>query len=429
MVSNMRNAEYHNGVLYFGGVNVAELASKYQTPLYVYSEDLIQKKIKEVEDSLIKKYSNSKAFYASKAFLNMEMARMIKKSKLGIDVASLGECFIALEAGIESQRILYHGNNKSDEELEYIVHHNIGRVVVDNLYELKRLSELLKQHSQTQDILLRFSPKLKKVHTHKNIQTGHKTSKFGFDLTTELNSIITILKENCNLNFLGFHFHVGSQLQTNENHLEAIDEVFEFIKIFKSKYTVITQELNIGGGYGVCYTKEDSPLPLHSFIDPAISKIKELSQRYDVIEPSILIEPGRFIVAESAITLYQVGNIKRRENKNILAINGGMTDNLRVALYDGIYESTLAQKREGKTIMYDIVGNVCESTDVMIRNQILPPVKSKDVLVVFSTGAYEQSLANNFNKIRRPAVVFVKDKISRVVQKRESLEDLIKRDI
>lgn len=424
----MRTLDYQNNILHFEGVDVLELAKTYKTPLYVYSENRITKRIKEVEESLLLKYPNTYAFYASKAFLNLEMARMIQDSLLGIDVASLGECFIALKGGIDPSNILYHGNNKSDEELIFILENNIGRVVVDNVYELERLALFTKKYSKSVDILIRFSPQLKKIHTHKNIQTGHKTSKFGFDLNTEQKNIIDILSKFDRVRFLGFHFHVGSQLQTNENHLEAIDEVFDYIQLFKEEYNITTKELNIGGGFGVYYTKNDSPLCLSSFIDPAMKKIESLSKKIHMDMPSVLIEPGRFIVAESAVTLYEVGSIKTRDHKNIMAINGGMTDNLRVALYDGKYEASLGLKREGECDTYNVVGNVCESTDVMIKDIQLSPVKEKDVLAVFSTGAYEQSLSNNFNKILRPAVVMIKDGVSRVIQRRETLEDLIVRD-
>jgi diaminopimelate decarboxylase len=425
----MRDLDYKNNVLFFEGVSTIDVAKQYHTPLYVYSQHKIEDKIEEIKNVFLHKYPSTYAFYASKAFLNLEMARIIKDSVLGMDVASMGECFIALKAGIEPHRILYHGNNKSIEELQYIVEHKIGRVVVDNLDELEQLCLITNEQQNPLPILIRFSPQLHQILTHKNIQTGHKASKFGFDLNHELEQVASIISTHSSIDFRGFHFHVGSQLFTNQHHLEAIDEVFEYIRILKEQYDIITTELNIGGGFGIYYNKNDKPLSLSTFIDPSMKKIQQLSARHNLKMPSVLIEPGRFIVGEAAITLYEVGSIKKRNNKVIASVHGGMTDNLRVALYDGIYEASPSYIREGSKQTYTIVGNVCESTDVMIKDITLSPLEPCDFLTVFSTGAYEQSLSNNFNKMLRPAIVMIKDGKPRLIQRRETNQDLIARDI
>lgn len=413
----------------FEGHDTVSLAQVFGTPLYVYSRPLIQENIKKVEMNFLDKHKNTKAYYASKAFLTLEMARIIRDSKLGIDVASSGELYIALQGGINPENILYHGNYKSEEELLYALNSDVGKIVVDNLRELALLNELSINLQKEVNILIRFSPQLKEVYTHKNIQTGHKTSKFGFNLNVELDPIIEIVKNNKYLNFLGIHFHVGSQLHTNKNHLEAIDIVFNYIKTLKEDYSIIIKELNIGGGFGIKYNCNDHPISIEEFTDPSIEKIKDLSKQLNIETPTVTIEPGRSIVGETAVTLYKVGTTKQKDNNSrYLTINGGMTDNLRVALYDGKYECDISNKyRKDKNELYTIVGNACESTDVMIKDVSLPLAMSNDILVVHNTGAYEHSLSNTFNKMTRPCVLMVDTDDVKVIERRESLKDLISR--
>lgn len=419
-----------NNHFYFAGCDTTVLAKKYQTPLYIYDKNKIKGNIKEVETQFLDQYPHTKAFYASKAFLTLEMARIINNSRFDIDVASMGECFIVLKAGINPSRVLYHGNNKTLVELTYAIKNDIGRIVVDNIQELLTISQLSTLYQKETNILIRFSPKLKKVYTHKNIQTGHKTSKFGFNLDTQLDDIISLIKKNSLIHLLGIHFHVGSQLHTNVNHLEAIDIVFDYIKVLKDNYGITIKELNIGGGFGIKYNKNDIPLPIEEFTNPAMEKIIQLSKQIDIPLPLVAIEPGRSIVGETAITLYKVGTTKEKDShSSYLTINGGMTDNLRVALYDGKYECDIANKyNQEKDHTYTIVGNACESTDVMIKDIALPQAVHNDIIVVHSTGAYEHSLANNFNKMLRPCVLMIDNNMVEVIQRRETLEDLINRD-
>ncbi len=416
--------------LLFDGVDVVALSENHPTPFYLYSKKMIKDRLEIVENVFLNQYPNTDAFYASKAFLCLEMARIIKDSKLGIDVASMGEMFIALKAGISPDKILMHGNNKSSSELLYALEHKIGRIVVDNLVELKLINTLSTKYNLEVNILIRFSPKLNEVHTHKFIQTGHKTSKFGFDLDNDLDEIFKIVNSNDLIHFLGIHFHVGSQLNTFKNHLEATSIVFKYIKLMKDEYHYITEELNIGGGYGIQYLDTDTKLPLEGFVKPVMNLINDLSVRIDIKRPKVVIEPGRSIVGECAITVYEVGYTKKKTNeKEFLAINGGMTDNLRVALYNGKYSCDIANKMNVlKNHSYDIVGNACESTDLMIKDALLPKVARGDLLVVYNTGAYEHSLANNFNKMLRPEVLLIDGSV-KTIQRRETLSDLIRRDL
>jgi diaminopimelate decarboxylase len=419
-----------NNHFHFGGIDITTLANKYKTPLYVYNKSRITENIENVEKNFLEVYDNTKAFYASKAFLTLEMARIINTSKLDIDVASMGECYIALTAGINPSRILYHGNNKSLEELTYAIKNDVGRIVVDNIQELKTLNQLSILYQKKVNILIRFSPKLQKVYTHQNIQTGHKTSKFGFNLDTQLGDIFKIILDNQFIHFLGIHFHVGSQLHTNKNHLDAIDIVFNYIKDIKDKYSISISELNIGGGFGIKYNQEDIPLNIEDFTNPAMEKIELLSKSLQLKRPLVAIEPGRSIVGDAAVTLYKVGTTKQKDSQSsYLTINGGMTDNLRVALYDGKYECDIANKYTSKKdYTYTIVGNACESTDVMIQNISLPKAEHNDIIVVYSTGAYEHSLSNNFNKMLKPCVLMIENENVTVIQRRQTLDDLILRD-
>lgn len=419
-----------NNHFHFAGIDTTLLAKKYKTPLYVYNKTKIKDNIHSVEKNFLEQYPNTKAFYASKAFLTLEMARIIKASKLDIDVASMGECFIALKAGIAPARVLYHGNNKSLEELTYAIKNDIGRIVVDNMQELRTLNQLSILYQKKTSILVRFSPRLHKVYTHKNIQTGHKTSKFGFNLDTQLEEVLTLVKSNELIQFLGIHFHVGSQLHTNSNHLEAIDIVFNYIKTIKLNHNITIKELNIGGGFGIKYNKDDNPLSIEEFTTPAMEKITSLSTLIGIELPLVAIEPGRSIIGDAAITLYKVGTTKEKDShSSYLTINGGMTDNLRVALYDGKYECDIANKySQEKDHTYTIVGNACESTDIMIKDIKLPKAEHNDIIAVYSTGAYEHSLSNNFNKMLKPCVLMIENKRIEIIQRRETLEDLIHRD-
>lgn len=426
----MRINDIRNGHLYIGGVDTNQLASEYGTPLYVFNKEKIHEKLAEINNIFLNRYPKTKAFYASKAFLTLEMARIINQSKLGIDVASIGECYIALKAGIHPERILFHGNNKTDETLKFAIKHKIGRIVVDNLEELNHLANLTKNSNQSVKILLRFLPRLPQIHTHKNIQTGHEISKFGIDLNTHIEAIINLVEDHPKLELLGLHFHVGSQLETNQNHLEAIEAAFEIMKKMKNEHRINIQELNIGGGFGIYYNKDNVTLALEDFIVPCMNLIEQLSMEIGIERPVICIEPGRYVVGESAITLYRVGALKQiNDQHSFLAIDGGMTDNLRVALYQGKYECMIANKANSKpTHQYTVVGNACESTDIMIESIDLPEAEKGDIIAFFSTGAYEHSLANNFNKMLRPAVVMVSDGKDHLIQRRDTLEDLISRD-
>ncbi len=428
----MRKLDIRNNVLYFAGQNTVSLAEKFKTPLYVYSEAIIQDKINNLKSDFLNKYKNVEVYYASKAFLNLAMGRIIKKNNLGIDVASMGELYIALKAGIAPNKIMFHGNNKALEEIEYALKNDVLCFVVDNYYELVNLDNLAKKLNKEVTVLIRISPMLKTIETHDFISTGQADSKFGITLEEmNIKKVFTFGLKSKNLKIVGLHFHVGSQLHTNKNMLEAVDVTFSLIKKLKDDYNFTCQKLDVGGGFGIHYTNEDKVKPLTYFTDAIYEAVKENVGKYNLLFPTMIIEPGRYIVGEAAITLYTVGAVKKIPNvRNYAAIDGGMTDNLRVALYQAKYDVLLANKASNqKTAVYTIVGKACESTDKLFKDVKLPEVNPRDILVVFSTGAYENSLANNFNKMLKPATVLIKDDGVSLIQKRESLADLIKNDL
>ncbi len=428
----MRTIDILKNTLYFGGQNTVELACEFRTPLYVYNESIIKNRIENINQQFINKYNNVDVFYASKAFLNLEMAKIINESNLGIDVASMGELFIALKGGFNPKRIMMHGNNKSIEELTYAIDNNVGRIVVDNYNELITIERIAKKSRKIVKVLIRISPMLSTINTHKNISTGQADSKFGISLEqSDIDKVFRFGIDSSHIEIKGIHFHVGSQIHLNQNVVDAINITFELIDYLKSKFNFVCKELDVGGGFGIYYTKCDKVKPIEYFLDAIHKTVSKNIEKYNLLLPKIIIEPGRYIVGEAAITLYTVGAVKKISNiRNYAAVDGGMTDNLRVALYQAKYDVMVANKASLDCAeTYTIVGKACESTDKMFEDVLLPKLEYGDILAVFSTGAYENSLSNNFNKILKPATILIRNDKPFVIQKREKLEDLIKNDI
>ena len=421
-----------DGKLYFNGCNVEELAQKYGTPLYVISEDCIRSKCKELKDSFTEKYPNTKVFYASKAFLTLEMCKIMKEEGMGIDVVSGGELFVAIRAGINPKDIMFHGNNKTTAELKMAIEYSVGRIVVDSVDELQVLEKLAHEANKVVDILFRITPNID-CNTHKYISTGQKDSKFGIPLDGEIiKEAITIAKTSKNINFRGIHFHVGSQLFHNSSHLKAIENAVRLMKSLKSDLDIDVEELNVGGGFGIKYLESDEPKPLSYFIDAIMELIKKNTYENGLKMPKVFIEPGRWMVGEAGITLYTVGTIKDIPGvRTYVSIDGGLPDNPRTALYTAKYQAYLANKMDNernKTVT--IAGKCCESGDILIWDLMVPnSIERGDILSVMSTGAYNYSMASNYNKIPKPAVVMIKDGQERIIVRRESYEDLISMDV
>lgn len=417
--------------LEIGGCDTVELAEKYGTPLYVMDETLIRENCRRYQNALKKLYPFGEIFYAGKAFLIMAMAALVNEEGLGLDVVSGGELFTAGKAGFPPGRICFHGNNKSGEEIVQALQAGVGRIVVDSLPELEELLYLADKTGKRPVILLRIKPGIE-AHTHGYIQTGQEDSKFGFGLQDEdtWKAIELSLQGNRKVELRGFHCHIGSQIFQTEPFALAVEAMFDFMVEVKAKTGFIASQLGMGGGLGIRYTKEDMPPSIETFVEFIATKVKSAAAKRSFPLPQLLLEPGRSIVGEAGITLYRVGAIKDIPGvRRYAAVDGGMADNIRPALYQAVYDAALANRaKEEPSEKVTIAGKACESGDILIQEVILPPVKKGDLLAVFSTGAYCYAMAGNYNRNPRPAVLFVRDGKARVVARRETYEDLIRLD-
>ncbi|WP_432662864.1 diaminopimelate decarboxylase [Wukongibacter baidiensis] len=420
----MANFEFYN-------VDTVKLAEKYGTPLYVVSEDHIVNKCKEIQEDFIKKYKNVRAVYASKAFLNKEMCRIIDKEGLGIDVVSGGELYVAMQAGFPMEKIIFHGNNKTINELEMAIDNNVGRIVVDNFYELDLLNSITTEKEKKIQILFRVTPGVDS-HTHEYISTGQIDSKFGIPISDDMiYDAVSRTTDMKYVEFKGFHFHVGSQLLENTSHLMALETLVTIMKRTEEELGLETRELNVGGGFGIYYSNGDDPKPLRYFTDAIMEALILACEKSNLLIPEVIIEPGRWIIGEAGITLYSIGSIKEIPNvRTYVGVDGGMPDNPRTALYQAKYEAVIANKiNEEKNDTVTIAGKCCESGDILIWDLKVPRLAPGDILAVKSTGAYNYSMASNYNKIPRPAVVMIKDGEDRLTVRRETYEDLIARNL
>lgn len=425
------NTEIKNGILYYDGCNTVDLAKEYGTPLYVMSESQILEKCKEIKESFLDKYERTRAAYAAKAFLTVSMCKIIEKAGLCIDVVSGGELYTAIKANFPAENIEFNGNNKTLEEIQLAIDYNIGRIIIDGLDELELIEDVCKEKGKKVNVLYRITPGVKSD-SHDYIVTGKKDSKFGIPLDDEIiyPAIERAIKSEY-VRFMGFHFHVGSQLHNNDSHLKALDTSLKLIKDTKERYGYVTPEINVGGGYGIRYTDADNVKPYSYFLDPMMDKIEKFSKELGITRPEVVIEPGRSIVGEAGITLYTVGTIKDIPGiRKYVSVDGGMTDNIRPALYQAKYEGIVANKADTpKTDMVTICGKCCESGDILIKDAKVAPMERGDILAMFSTGAYGYTMASNYNKIPLPAIVLVKEGKSKIMVKRQSYEDMIRNEI
>ncbi len=417
-----------DNILYFAGCNTQELAKTYGTPLILISEDAIAKKTDEIHRDFTDKYDHVRAVYASKAFLNSAMCKIIERAGLGLDVVSGGELYVAQHAGFPMDQIIFHGNNKSVSELKEAIENGVGRIVVDNFSELELVCALSKQMDTPANLLFRITPGIKSD-THAYISTADKDSKFGFPLHS-VPSAFEFAKKHENITVMGLHFHVGSQLQSPQSHLDALDVILKLMsQLIESGYPIY--ELNTGGGYGVKYTDIDEEMQLATFTAPIMERIEAWSMDTGHKRPLVIIEPGRWLIANAGLTLYTVGSSKSiPQVRDYIAVDGGIPDNIRPALYTAKYRAVIANKMNcpaEKTVT--IAGKCCESGDILIRDITLPEAERGDLLAVFGTGAYTESMSSNYNLLPRPAVVLVGDKGAFLIKRRESYEDLIRRDV
>ncbi|MBS3976945.1 MAG: diaminopimelate decarboxylase [Syntrophomonadaceae bacterium] len=419
------------GHLEIGGCDTVELVQEFGTPLYVMDEALIRGVCREYRRNFTEKYGNAEVIYASKAFLTTAMCRIIEEEDLGLDVVSDGELHTAIMSGFPPERIYFHGNNKSIQELSMALEYNIGRIVVDNFFEMDNLEILAKERGKTPGILLRVSPGIE-AHTHEYIKTGQIDSKFGFTVPNgQAFEAITSLARARNLVFKGLHCHIGSQIFEMDSYAHTVSTMIDFIKEIKEKTGLTVEELNIGGGFGIYYTDKDAPASISGYAETVMAAVIEASNAREIQTPKIIIEPGRSIVGNAGTTLYSVGSIKDiPQVRKYVAVNGGMTDNIRPALYGARYQAMIANKAEWP--LYEtvsITGKCCESGDMLIWDIKLPQITPGDILAVSSTGAYGYTMSSNYNRLRRPAIVLVNNGDASLILRRETLDDLIRNDV
>ncbi|MBD8025271.1 diaminopimelate decarboxylase [Ureibacillus sp. Re31] len=420
-----------NGHLTIGGVDSVELAKKYGTPLFVYDLQLIRDRARGFIETFKKLGVKAEVAYASKAFSCVAIYQIAKEENLSLDVVSGGELFTAIQAGFPTERIHFHGNNKSYSELEFAFDSKIGCIVVDNFYEIELLKEISEVKKQNMRILLRVTPGVE-AHTHDFITTGQADSKFGFDLNNgQADRAFLEVKDHEYLELLGLHCHIGSQIFETDGFGLAAEKLMKKQGEWKEQYQFESTVLNLGGGFGIRYTEEDTPLEPHVYVEGMIKTVQEYAAKLKLTMPEIWIEPGRSLVGDAGTSLYTVGSQKTVPNiRDYIAVDGGMSDNIRPALYDAKYEAVVANKaNEERLSTYTVAGKLCESGDKLIVDAPLQQVESGDILAVFCTGAYGYSMASNYNRIPRPAVVFVESGQHQLAINRESYENIIQNDL
>ncbi len=416
------------GNLEIGGCDFVALAEKYETPLYVIDEFTLRKICHDYKDAF-KKYSKVNMMYASKALCNMAVSSILASEGFGFDVVSAGEIYTVYKAGIDMSKVLFNGNNKSYDELSLALKLGVGRISVDNFFELSLLNEIAKSYDKTADILLRITPGIE-CHTHEYIQTGHLDSKFGFDLTQIDEAVELILNDYKNLHLHGLHAHIGSQIFETSIYGDEIEILVKEVARLDEKYCLKLDEINAGGGLGVKYTDSDCPPSVYTIADILINRLNECIEKYNINPPALFIEPGRSIISTSGVTLYTLGSSKQvPKGKTYFAVDGGMADNPRPAMYEAQYFAQVANKPDyelSKT--YTIAGRFCESGDILIKDIKLPELEEGDILCVYNTGAYNYSMASNYNRVQKSSMVLVNNSQSDIIVNRETLDDLISHD-
>ncbi len=418
------------GRLRIGGCDCVALAEQYGTPLYVMDETHIRNMCRGYIRLLQEKYPNATVAYASKAFSTLAIYEIVRQEGLGADVVSGCELYTALKAGMPADKIYFHGNNKSPAELALAVREGVHAVVVDSLYEIDVLNVIAGKAGAVQNVLVRVNPGID-AHTHRFIQTTRPDSKFGFSIADgTAQEVICGLSEKKNLRFAGLHCHIGSQIFELKPFALAVDKMTDFMERLFVTCGLTVEELNLGGGYGVTYTDEDKPLAPWQYVDAIVEQLTACLQKKKIAPPKLVLEPGRSIVGEAGITLYTVGAVKEIKGlKKYIAVDGGMFENPRYALYQSKYDAAIADRaNQPPAETVTVAGKCCESGDILIEDIRLPSVRSGDVLAVFTTGAYNYSMASNYNRNAVPPVVLVQNGESDYIVKPQSYEDIVARD-
>jgi len=418
------------GHLVIGGCDVVDLAEEFGTPLYILNESTLRHKCREFKDEFGKYYPDTLVIYASKAFLNQALALIFKEEGLGLDVVSGGELSIAHSVDFPLDKVYCHGNNKTPEELKLALDWGVGRIVVDNFYELEMLNKLAKKRGISQNILLRLTPGID-PHTHQYTTTGTIESKFGFPLATgQAEEAVNQASSASNLNLLGLHFHLGSQISEIQPFELAIELVLGFARQMSQKFGFHLGEFDIGGGFAVPYTVDSRVPAIADYAKAVTSKLAGLISGLEPSRPRLIIEPGRAIVAQAGVALYKVGAIKEIPGiKKYVCVDGGISDNIRPALYGARYEALVANKAlEPERDTVTIAGKLCESGDTLVKDVNLAAVRPADIIAVAVCGAYSIPMSSNYNAMPRPAIVMVKEGRARLIRRRETYQDLMSLD-
>ncbi len=418
------------GNLEIGGCDLVDLAEKYATPLYVVDENTIRSVCRDYKKAF-EKYSKIHMMYASKALCTSAVTRILDEEGFGFDTVSSGEIYTVYKSGVNMSHVLFNGNNKSYDELSLALDLGVGRISVDNFFELALLNEIAQSKNKNVDILLRITPGIE-CHTHEYIQTGHLDSKFGFDLTQIDEAVELILNEYKNLKIHGLHAHIGSQIFETSIYPDEIEILVREIARLDEKFSLKLDEINIGGGIGVKYTETDMPPSIYDIGQLVVDKLDIMIGKYGIEPPTVFLEPGRSIISTAGVTLYTVGSSKQvPHGRKYIAVDGGMADNPRPSMYQANYLAEVANKK-GDNIPKEkitLAGRFCESGDVLIPEIELPQLDEGDIICVYNTGAYNYSMASNYNKVSKPAMVLVNNSQSDIIISRETLEDLMSHEI
>lgn len=414
--------------LEIAGVDTIDLTNKYGTPLVIYDIKTVRNNIDEFKKALASYPSEYEISYASKAFSSMAMYQILEQEEISVDVVSGGELFLAKEAGFPSEKIHFHGNNKSYQELVAALDYEIGHIIVDNFHELEMLEQLTKKREQKMKVIIRVTPGVT-ADTHKYIMTGHTDSKFGFDLKNgQAEEAVRLAQKSDFLELSGLHMHIGSQIFGTESYVLAMDQVLRSAKEWYISFGFQMKVLNIGGGFGIQHTPDDEAVSVKRQVETISQELVKLLDLYDLTYPVLQIEPGRSIVGTAGTTIYEIGSKKDIPGiRNYISIDGGMSDNIRPAMYNSKYFASLANRmKDERTSKVSVAGKACESGDMLIMDLDLPEVKAGDKLAVFHTGDYAFAMGSNYNRIPRPAVVFVENGCDFLSIRREEVKDFMR---
>ena len=426
-----KTAQVLNGHLHIGGVDMVELAKREGTALYVFDEADLRDRMEQYREAFHECYPNSEALYASKAFLNKEVLRIAHEEGMFLDVSGGGELACAQAVGFPMERVFVHGNNKTEKELREAIAAGVGRIVLDTRLELARISRIAGELGVTQKVLMRITPGVE-ADTHEYIKTGCEDSKFGFTMLDDFAfKCVGDVMAAPNVDLVGFHCHIGSQIFALHSFAEAVQVMAKFVARVRDEYGLVIEDLDMGGGLGIAYTAEEEPSSIRAFAECTANAVTEACLEHNLPLPRLLVEPGRSLVANAGVTLYTVGVLKTLPGiRKYVAVDGGMSDNIRTALYHADYEATIANKADQpRTEIVTLCGKHCESGDAVVLDGSLQVAELDDIVCVFGTGAYCYTMSSSYNGQPRPAIVFVRDGQARVVTRRETYADLMSRDL